>query len=74
MRNLDRGVLPGILFTGLLVLGMAPALACNLPQAAPPATLDPNLALTSVAQTVAAQLTQARQDSLSHVFRWHKVG
>jgi hypothetical protein len=54
MRRINR-------FTLAVTALLLTALACNLPQAAPPGTLDPNLALTSVAQTVAAQLTQSAQ-------------
>jgi hypothetical protein len=52
MRRINRFSLA---FTALLLA----ALACNIPQSQPPATSDPNLAYTSAAQTVAAQLTQS---------------
>jgi hypothetical protein len=52
MKNINR-------FSLALTALFLAALACNLPQSQPPATLDPSLAYTAAAQTVAAQLTQS---------------
>jgi hypothetical protein len=52
MRRINR-------FTLAVTVLLLAALACNLPQAVPPVTLDPNEALTSVAKTVAARLTES---------------
>lgn len=54
MRRINR-------FTFALTALLLAALACNLPQAEAPSTPDPNVALTAVEQTVAAQLTQSAQ-------------
>ncbi|RJP47451.1 MAG: hypothetical protein C4583_16510 [Anaerolineaceae bacterium] len=52
MRRINR-------FNITLSVLLLAALACNLPQATPPATEEPNAAFTAAAQTVAAQLTQS---------------
>jgi Ig-like domain from next to BRCA1 gene len=46
-------------FTLALTALLLAALACNLPQATPPASEEPNAAFTAAALTVAAQLTQS---------------